>query len=288
MLPALNLGEESPVSSQMGTPRTWNDLVVQNTFIEVPEEREVLRRTQSEPSLALRPRPARDAVPAAADLEEVEAAPEAVPEVAQEAAGAAQEIAEAARETAEAPGAGEGDPPAEATPPLAAAPEVATPTPEDPSDVEWTPSTSVSIWRRLRQARHTGGEATNLRRWTRFMGKVFAQQLGAVPADPCGCPTSTGSLPHAAGAACRPCHFLAKPQGCYDGVFCGFCHFADGHVLDPVVVRPRRVKHRSRKRRTSEASTQAGTDGRRTDEGSGSLKTMEEEEVSEGGTPGSS
>jgi len=105
----------------------------------------------------------------------------------------------------------------------------------------------ISLWKRVCMPDQSSVGSVVARRWARLLGKLFANLMGAVPLEN-GVPTSIGSLAHASGAKCRPCLFLAKGKGCFDGVFCKFCHFSGNHILDPAHKPSRRSKTRRRRR----------------------------------------
>jgi len=120
------------------------------------------------------------------------------------------------------------------------------------TEVDETPADSnqalpISIWRRMCMPDRSAAGSTIARRWERLLGKLYAQQMGAVPLED-GEPTSIGSLPHAVGKPCRPCIFQTKDKGCFDGMFCKFCHFSCDHCVDPAHRPGRRSKTRRRRR----------------------------------------
>eukprot|EP00451_Oxyrrhis_marina_P025523 CAMPEP_0204342002 /NCGR_PEP_ID=MMETSP0469-20131031/23795_1 /ASSEMBLY_ACC=CAM_ASM_000384 /TAXON_ID=2969 /ORGANISM="Oxyrrhis marina" /LENGTH=315 /DNA_ID=CAMNT_0051326829 /DNA_START=38 /DNA_END=985 /DNA_ORIENTATION=+ len=117
-------------------------------------------------------------------------------------------------------------------------------------------SKSVSLWKRLANP----GDAActpGMRRWCRLVAKLFAQTMDAVPLEN-GRPTSTGSLVHACGKACRPCLFVSKGTGCFDGLFCNFCHFSGDHVVDVEGGSPSSRKRRRAPRKKSGARALCG------------------------------
>lgn len=80
-------------------------------------------------------------------------------------------------------------------------------------------------------AADAGGEAWAARRWTRLVAKLVARQHADVPLED-GVVTSVGSVCHAEGHVCQPCLFHKKKKGCFDGMWCFYCHFQDGHKVD--------------------------------------------------------
>mmetsp|Transcript_121171 Transcript_121171/g.277689 ORF Transcript_121171/g.277689 Transcript_121171/m.277689 type:complete len:248 (-) Transcript_121171:195-938(-) len=105
----------------------------------------------------------------------------------------------------------------------------------------------VSLWKRMSMPEKGIIGNHVARRWSRMVGKMFAQEMGAVPLEN-GVMTSIGSLAHAVSKPCRPCLFVAKGKGCFDGVFCKFCHFSCDHKEDEELAAGRRAKTRRRPR----------------------------------------
>mmetsp|Transcript_21346 Transcript_21346/g.51752 ORF Transcript_21346/g.51752 Transcript_21346/m.51752 type:complete len:316 (-) Transcript_21346:87-1034(-) len=117
-------------------------------------------------------------------------------------------------------------------------------------------SKSVSLWKRLANPGDSVG-TPGMRRWCRLVAKLFAQTMDAVPLEN-GRPTSTGSLAHACGKACRPCLFVSKGKGCFDGLFCNFCHFSGDHVVDVDGGSPSSRKRRRAPRKKSAVKVVCG------------------------------
>mmetsp|Transcript_17525 Transcript_17525/g.44679 ORF Transcript_17525/g.44679 Transcript_17525/m.44679 type:complete len:203 (+) Transcript_17525:234-842(+) len=109
------------------------------------------------------------------------------------------------------------------------------PTPTDAEDS----AEMMERWKRLYRdaaspigdAADAGSEAWAARRWTRLVAKLVARRHADIPLED-GVVTSVGSVCHAEGHVCQPCLFHKKKKGCFDGMWCFYCHFHDGHKVD--------------------------------------------------------
>mmetsp|Transcript_7067 Transcript_7067/g.17487 ORF Transcript_7067/g.17487 Transcript_7067/m.17487 type:complete len:638 (-) Transcript_7067:106-2019(-) len=93
----------------------------------------------------------------------------------------------------------------------------------------------VDMWKQVYFAAKATADSDRLevrtfRRWARLCAKLAFRALGDIPLDRFGVVTSAGSVKHACGELCQPCLFHCKEKGCFDGIWCLFCHFPDGHT----------------------------------------------------------
>mmetsp|Transcript_33785 Transcript_33785/g.73871 ORF Transcript_33785/g.73871 Transcript_33785/m.73871 type:complete len:249 (+) Transcript_33785:27-773(+) len=97
-------------------------------------------------------------------------------------------------------------------------------------------SMGPDMWHHVLQAASApqggGADAWAARRWARLAAKMMFRSHLSVPIDETGALTSIGSQCHASGACCVPCLFHKKSKGCFDGIWCLYCHFPENHKVE--------------------------------------------------------